>query len=1459
MSDRPQNNSDDQPERGAWHAPRAPQVWRPVAKPEPKAVWRVAALPKAVSTEPGTRGTWHLPSPDDTSFSTEDVLEVSEEKGRAASILAPEDLIAEILKVPDRPAANAPTRPEDFVMQSRPAAPAEVEEEEAERLLAPEDFEMKSAQKPAAETDEEDADLAEDEEAEEETPEVILRPDIGEDDGMGDLAALGEADDGFSMSEYFALAALEQAAQQDAAEADLSQLNPDDLSPAARAALSASQSVPAGEGEESAAEYAARMAREMQESASDAVSGMGMEESAAEYAARMAREAQQADAGPAVSPEDAELARKFIQTRDQVTALRQQYQAGQITYDAMLARMRDNTILDNDNNWWMIGQESNHWYRFDNAANQWVEAQPPVSLDSYDPRLTDTGQLNPEDVIAGSLPYLPDNNEYSDPYTGVDTGFDPYGSSGTPIPRPGQPQNDLDRTMVGGSFLDDTLESAVPTLQNLRAVDATVPINTVPTASFDQGIESPYDRSAPPQYDLSSASTPIFDAERQSERASLMRIVVAAAAIIFVCAIVSAIGGAAFMLSQYNTMVDPYRPAIAALASYEPDFQTARILDANGDLIAELNSRDGGARELVSLDEVSPFLIHAVLSVENRTYYEDPGFSFPAIVRAFLQNLSTGEIESGASTITQQIARNLILRDTEATAGRKLTEILVAMEIANNYTKNEILQLYLNEFFFGNQSYGVEAASEFYFNKPAADVNMAEAAMLSSIIASPAANDPVVNRDQSRRATRNAVRLMLEANCIQFQHGQFASSGQPFCINESIRVPFEGGQAQLVSVNANGTFGGLLALQLAQVETRQYQPRASTVRYPHFVNYIQAQVEAQFGPDALFQRGFTIYTTLIPRVQNTAESALRAQVAALVNNGVNTGAVMVTDPQTGAIRAMVGSPDFSNENIDGQVDNTRTWQQSGSAIKPIVYTGALEGGPNGYLTPSSILWDVASSWNIGGQIYSPVNFSRRFSGPVPVRDALQNSLNVPAVKAYDFIGPERFVDVATRMGLQFLPETPFGLATALGAADVRLIDMMKGFGTIANNGRLSPLYAIERITEGGAGQQLEVPLPDRPAPAQVVSPQIAYLMQNILSDDNARAREFGTNTNLTLARLNIPTQNYVGAKTGTSDGGRDLWTMGFTSNAVVGVWLGTYDNAQTVGVTGFTAASPVWNQVLQSAIAGRTPQAFQNPGGVVQQTICRDTGTIANDNCPSRTTDIALQNQPPPPADQGFVQTISIDSWTGQRANQWCPENVVQQTFASIADPFAVTWLNNTAEGRAFAQRIGLPANLQAPPTQECSQGQTLPSIRINNPTANQTLTGEEIITGQVTAPEFNRFELLYAPAGNPQNFTPLAPASTQQFPNAGSSLFTWDTRTVSNGTYILRLAAYATNGGFIFRDVTVNIANIVPTATPTPLPQPTSVPPQLFTPLPFDTPVPLAPFNEPVDLNPTATATLAF
>lgn len=1469
MVDRPQSTESPAPRSGSWHVPDRPAAPRrdgdarrtdvqdlgDAPSTTAQAVQRRGSSSAGLEQRPAAPGGWHRP--------TEGAI------GGGFRRLQPEAAPAEI-----EPAPAADDEPEPLPIDDAPAASAEPAADAAPVLepdadILPHDDEFIPAEADA-ETDapppdvipfDDDAglsgladlaasvtgaDAGADADAANADAAVSADADAADSDDAGDDAST------FSMSELIALASLAESEAQPARA----------VAPPAAVTAAPAATTP---GTETPADYARRQLEALG-------GGQPVMADAGVADARIAVTPDSAPtvaepAAPAVvlSPAEQALADRFRTAEGEVRALRDQFRAGTLSREDFQAAARQKMVLDEANTYWMLGVESDNWYHYVNG--QWVQETPPVLAKaaaasagaSAAPAIAPVSPTGPT-ISGGDEMPLPRAVPVRDPdltQAGTAAVFVPTtpgipaatGTSFTPLTGAvptADTDGDLDATLpvrtlgTDPAAADDPYRTVVsaPISEQDTLLGRTVPSGVLNEATIPNpaiSVPSPVapDVATPPDYNVNIPSQVFEEAQKRQQTSTLRNLLIAAAVLIGACALVTAVGlfGA---VAWYNNILEPWRDDIAALASYQPQFQTARIYAADGSLIAELVSQNAGARTVVPLENISPFLIHAVVATENERYYEDPGFDPIAIARAMIQNLTAGEIESGASTITQQVARNLVLRDSSITAERKLQEIVIASAIAQQFDKNFILELYLNETFFGNQSYGVEAAAEFYFSNTAQDLDIAQSAMLAGLIQAPAAYDPVINREASFARMNVVLDRMARTGCLQFQHAPYLNT--PFCVSPGDLTT------------------GSTVLAKAQVEARNYTPRTYTVEYPHFVNYIQAQIEQNFGTAEMFQRGFNIYTTLIPRVQDTAQTSLTQQVNAAAGLGVNTGAVLVSDPATGAIWAMVGSPDFNNIEIDGQVNNVFTWQQPGSSIKLVEYTAALEGvsvnGFQQYMTPATVLWDVPTTWNTVPP-YSPTNFNGRFNGPVTLRTALASSLNIPAVKVYEFIGADRFIDTAQRLGLRFLETAQFGLSTALGADDVRLYDHVQAYSTIANNGVRVPLYAITRITDAGGR---DIPVPQRPQPSQTIQPQIAFLMQNILSDNDSRQLGFGINNGLTLPEY----PNLVAAKTGTSNDNRDLWTMGFTRNVVVGVWIGRHDNGPTRAGTDSTAI-PVWNAVMRAALAGTTPAPFQPPQGIAQAQVCADTGTLfdaaLNPRCSQVRTEIFVQTQPPPTADQGFVvNNVPVDSWTGLRANQYCQDNVVNGTAVTIADPSAVAWLSSPA-GAGTAQRLGIPVPVPAS-LGECQPGQQLPVALITSPAAGQPVQGTVAVTGTITAGDFNRYQLELAPA-NTESWALIAGPFGGQVTNG--QLATFDSTRVPNGEYRLRLAAFSNTGGFVYRIVNVVVSNPTPTPSPTPLPPtptpffPTGIPvlptagfppPAGFTPIPFDTPIPLQPLG---------------
>ncbi len=1094
------------------------------------------------------------------------------------------------------------------------------------------------------------------------------------------------------------------------------------------------------------------------------------------------------EAEPPVRPEDSappasqaptqqlpEAVARLLAMQNQAATLSELLSKEEISFQDYQRLLHEAMVQDDDGIWWMIDAENNDWYRHDATKNQWLVSYPPALRDYEAAQRQAQSDYDLPDSLRAPAAGDPILDEL-----GVQIGKVP-------------PTKDELYTVPGNAALADVLSGQQP------AQETDPPL--APALPAPQTTDQPLDLQA----------SPVARELRQSQRNARTRLLLMLLAALLSVALVAGILFAGAAMLWYRDRVEPFAEAIAALENYVPAYQTARIFDADGGLIAALDSPESGARTPVPLERISPYMIHAIVSQENERYFDDPGFDPIAIARAFLQNLRGGGIESGASTITQQIARNLVLQDRDVTLERKLNEILVAMEIANRYDKNFILELYLNEVFFANRSYGVEAAANTYFGHGADTLNYAQSALLASIVPLPLGHDPINNRETAIANMRLTMGKMLDIGCLHFQHGDWPARG-PFCIRDGAEVDLGGATGVLVRRDAAGSIiGGAAILQIAEIETADFSAHQTRSRHPHFVEFVRARLIAELGEEALYQRGLSIHTTLDSSLQATAQALLSRQVRELrnVGTGVDTGAVMVTDPQSGAIRVMVGSHDFFDP-VAGQVNNALSWQQPGSAIKPFVYAAALQANEGEYLTPASIIWDVPLVADLGaGGIYQPQNVDRRFHGAVSLREALQNSYNVPTVKLFrDHVGIGRYANLAEAFGIEFMPDSLLTLATALGANEVRLMDMMSAYSVFANGGQRAGLYAIERITESKAGETVEIPRKGR-VPQPVITPALAYLLQNILSDDAARQPSFQPNSTLTLAALGMPSQNIVAAKTGTTNGNRDLWTLGFTRGAVVGVWLGTHDNSPTYNTSGIGSAAPVWNAVMAAASDRYPPQPFENPGGVVAREVCRTTGTLRSANCPQPSSDLFLQEQLPPPAEQGFLQRVTVDSWSLLRANEFCPNHATQMNFAVIDEPEALEWLNNTDAGRAYAESLDLPLPLRPLPQASCTQGMPLPLVGLSSPNPGAVVNGLVEVRGQVQAPDFDKFELLYASAAEPGIFYPIM-ASLVLMPQYGTALGSWDTvaAQVPDGDVILRLVATSLSGGSIHVDLPLTVDN---------------------------------------------------
>ncbi|MCC7210094.1 MAG: transglycosylase domain-containing protein, partial [Anaerolineae bacterium] len=1082
-----------------------------------------------------------------------------------------------------------------------------------------------------------------------------------------------------------------------------------------------------------------------------------MEAEAPQAAAPAQEPAPEPAAGPAAEPAPAEpavaaaappasLAARFTEVERAVGVLRRRYAAGGMTRDQLKEELRKLMILDENEQWWMIGLETDRWYKYD--GKDWVLATPPGRA-------------------AQEAPAQP---------SASGSGFSFTAESTEPLPQR-VPLQDDGATMVGswasrleaenkasgGSFdggltvpsgaLDVTQPAGAAAWQrrlNEQAVSsqATVPSPAITPGQAGVAVPAPGPAAPPkplqPDYGPNPGGLLVT---RQQYGGCLIRLALVSAFVVLLGTCL----GLTVATAGYFGIINRYEERITTLSdivSAQP--QSVQVFDAGGSLIHTLNDPNLGQRRAIPLSEISPYLIQATIATENERFYSDPGFDIIALMRAVFENVVQGGGRGGASTITQQLARTLVLDPGAAqdiSIGRKIDEIIVASEIARRYSKSQILEAYLNMIYYGNHAYGIEAAARTYFGVPASQLDMAQASMLAGMGQAPALYDPSVppppgSEPPAIVRARDVRRLMVELGCIQMEHEPWASQGL-FCVSQE-------------DMDSPQT-----AVQVAMMEARMatFQPPRVQIKYPHFTVYVQQQLEEMFGP-ALYRSGFNVYTTLDPRIQDLAQTAVSNQIAQLAQYRVTNGAVLAMRPSDGAILAMVGSVDFNNEAIQGQVNITTAARQPGSALKPFVYLTAFERDEQGqYFTPATILWDVETCFGTTPP-YCPINYDNRFHGPQTVRSSLANSYNIPAVKALAYVGLGRFAAMAERVGITF-PLTPLdtaGLTAALGGAEVRMIDLVKAYAVLANNGQSVAPFSVQRVTRVVNGQEEVVFEAQRPTPSQQVEPGLAYLITSILSDNAARTPAFGANSPLAI-------RGYSAAvKTGTTTNSRDNWTVGYTPNVVVGVWVGNADGTPMIGTSGLTGAAPIWNAVMTGTLQGTPPQEFAVPDTVTQATYCADYGTADFAECVNRATELFFTANPPPPP-ESVVQTLPIDQFSGLIANENCPDYVENRVFLTTSDATAINWLNSTAEGQAWAQARNLKLPIQAPPTSACQPGQPRPNVAIISPASGATVSGLVEITGLAYAPGFN-YEIQVASAANPGAFQTVdGPFGTQASP----------------------------------------------------------------------------------------------
>lgn len=797
-------------------------------------------------------------------------------------------------------------------------------------------------------------------------------------------------------------------------------------------------------------------------------------------------------------------------------------------------------------------------------------------------------------------------------------------------------------------------------------------------------------------------------------------------------------------------------PDVGAIEQQQDQFQTVRIYDRTGTnlLYESVDPRPfGGDRRFVTLDKMSPTVWQAAVALEDRNFFENPGINVRGLLRAFASNLQGGAVQGGSS-ITQQLIKNVFIPPEERAQqsyARKIKEVILSLEVTRRYPKEKLLEWYLNYNFYGNLAYGVEAASQVYFGKSARDLDLAEAAMLAAIPQFPALN-PIDNPEDAKRRQGVTLQSMVESGYI-------------------------------TQAEADAAFQQELALRKSVAE------RFDVLTAPHFALYVLDQLKRQYNttddPFYIWRKGLTVYTTLDVELQKHAEQVAREQVQILkeTDKNASNASVVAIKNDTGEIMAMVGSLDYNNREIDGQVNVATAERQPGSSFKPYVYVTALQKG----MTPATMILDVATAFpQADGSFYRPENYDRQYHGPVSLRNALSRSYNIPAIRVMQQVGVADALRTAHRMGINGLNRglSFYGLSLVLGGGEVSLLDHTYAYSVFANSGNmvgepapanqlqsgyrtLNPVSILQvRDSDGNTLKKY-----DQPQAERVFSSEVAYLMQDIMSDDVARAPAFGANTMLTLP------DRKVAVKTGTTNSFKDNWTMGFTPQLTVGVWVGNTDNESMRNVTGLSGAAPIWNSVMRKYHANEPARWYDIPPGIVQRVVCQPSGLLPTNQCQEQRAELFVAGTEPTVSDN-IWQEFEIDSETGLLAGPTTPPERIERRIYQILPREATDWV---AEN-------GIPQ----PPTKTASLRfeDFDPDSAIILPALGSYISGEVEFVGNARG---GPYRLEIGQGLDPTEWIQIGPERGEEIQNG--VLERLDTKSLPEGLYTVRLTVNRGDG----------------------------------------------------------------
>jgi penicillin-binding protein 1C len=655
--------------------------------------------------------------------------------------------------------------------------------------------------------------------------------------------------------------------------------------------------------------------------------------------------------------------------------------------------------------------------------------------------------------------------------------------------------------------------------------------------------------------------------------------------------------------------------------------QSTQIFDRNQKLLYTIYAAKN--QNFVPLSQIPKYMQEATIAIEDKDFYKHGALDFRGIFRSLVSIIVRKEVQGG-STLTQQLVKNSLLTP-ERTILRKIKEAILAIATETIYPKNKILEMYLNQIPYGGTVYGIEAASQTFFGKDAKDLTLAQSALLAGLPEAPTTNSPFGS------------------------HPEFAKQRQVLILNKMF-------EQRYISQKQRDT---------AVKEVLKFQKVSDNISAPHFVLYVKDLLIKKYGEKIVEEGGLRVTTSLDSKIQEFAQNAVLENVNNLVGYHVTNGSALVTDPATGEILAMVGSKNYFDEKIDGNVNITLALRQPGSSIKPINYAvGLIEG-----YTAASAFADTPLCLPAGdGKQYCPVNYDGKWHGVLQMRYALGNSINIPAVKMLKLNGIQAMIATASAMGITtFTEPEKYGLSLTLGGGEVTMLEMAQAYGVFANDGYKINLHPILKIIDNRGKVIDSYNPPSSPIFGKKILPEgVSFIISDILADNNARLLEFGPNS-----ELRIPGQT-VSVKTGTTNDFRDNWTIGYTPDFVVAAWVGNNDNTPMNSIaSGITGAAPIWHDIMNYLLKDRTPHPISRPPGVIQKKVCSLSGLIpppdgTANRCETR-FEYFITGTEPTKIDSG-LQKVKIDKTTQDLASPNQIDNIEEKDEIVITDATGQTF-----------------------------------------------------------------------------------------------------------------------------------------------------------------------------------------